>query len=189
LAYVETVELRGKSRWQGDGQGLSYQLAQQIQAVLALDDVRPWWSKRAVDRLEEIRFGYPWLHANGTVCVPGIGALEWWTFAGKAANQSLAGALSELLSERCTSDDLHIRYPLASDMEQFERGIRTLMEMSVADIVPFIDDKAIEGLKFSECLPHSRAIEMLQARLTDAPALQATLGKEVSVLAGGPRQN
>ncbi len=189
LAYVETVELRGKSRWQGDGQGLSYQFAQQIQAILALNDVRPWWSKRAAERLAEIRFGYPWLHANGTACVPGTGALEWWTFAGKAANQSLAGALSDLLSERCTSDDLHIRYPLASDMEQFERGIRAIKEMPVADIVPLIDDKAIEGLKFSECLPQLRAIEMLQARLTDLPALQATVNKEVRVLATGPSQN
>lgn len=183
IAYVETVELRGRSRWQGDGQGLNYRLAQQIQSVLATDDNKPWWSTRAKERIEEIRFDYTWLQDRDTTCcVTGSGTLEWWTFAGNAANQAIAGMLSAILAQRCTADDLQIRYPTTSNMDVFDSAIRKIKSMDTSEIVPLIDADAIEGLKFSECLPESRAVEMLQARITDEQAIKSTFTKPTRVV-------
>lgn len=44
-------------------------------------------------------------------------------------------------------------------------------------------DEAIEGLKFSECLPVSLAEEMLRERLLDAPAVLLVLSEAVKSLA------
>ncbi|QEG24774.1 DEAD/DEAH box helicase [Mariniblastus fucicola] len=184
-AFVEAVELRGRSRWQGDGQGLGYRFCQQIQQVLAMDDDRSFWSDRARERIGEIRQNYPWLDHENTVVVPATGGYEWWTFAGKRANLAMAGILSAILQERCTADDLMIRWATSSNLDAMEQAIHQLKEMELADIEPLIDDQAIEGLKFSECLPHHRAIELLQARLNDRDAVQLTLAKHTRLIAAG----
>jgi ATP-dependent Lhr-like helicase len=38
-----------------------------------------------------------------------------------------------------------------------------------------VDEQAIQGLKFSECLPHDLALNMLQMRLGDPQAMQWVL--------------
>jgi len=40
---------------------------------------------------------------------------------------------------------------------------------------PVVDERAIEGLKFSECLPHDLALDMLRARLCDPAATSSAL--------------
>lgn len=182
-AFVESVELRGKSRWQSGGRGLDYRLSQQIQTVLATDDERTWWSSRATERINDIRMNYPWLRATGTVCIPGPGALEWWTFAGKSANLALAGVLSTALKERCTADDMMVRYPSTAKMEVLRQAVEEIKQMAVKEILPIIDTDAIEGLKFSECLPQRLAVEMLQARITDEEAIKLTLAKPTRMVA------
>lgn len=184
-AFVEAVELRGRSRWQGAGQGLDYRFSQQIQQVLALNDDRPFWSDRASERIEEIRQNYPWLDAENTVVVPATGGHEWWTFAGKRANVAMAGVLSAILQDRCVADDLMIRWATSSDLDAMDQAIRQLKEMDLSEIEPLIDDQAIEGLKFAECLPQHRAIELLQTRLNDRKAVRLTLGKRTRLIAAG----
>ena len=39
------------------------------------------------------------------------------------------------------------------------------------DMRPTVDERAIEGLKFSECLPQQLALQMLQIRLRDIAAI------------------
>jgi hypothetical protein len=60
---------RGRTRWKGQGQCLSFGLCQAIQRVLAGDGTQPWWSQRAQDRLREIRGEYAWLRPQGSVVV------------------------------------------------------------------------------------------------------------------------
>lgn len=42
-----------------------------------------------------------------------------------------------------------------------------------------VDELAIAGLKFLECLPHEFALDMLQVRLGDPPAIQWVLEQPV----------
>jgi len=51
VAYVEPSEHRGQSRWQGDCRALGYRVCQAIRGVLAGEDERAWWSKRAAERV------------------------------------------------------------------------------------------------------------------------------------------
>jgi hypothetical protein len=42
-----------------------------------------------------------------------------------------------------------------------------------------VAEHALAGLKFSDCLPHDLALDMLRTRLCDHLAVQYTLGKPV----------
>ena len=58
VAHVEVSQDRGRTRWKGQGQGLSFRLCQAIKRVLAEDGTRPWWSQRARSQIEEVRSGF-----------------------------------------------------------------------------------------------------------------------------------
>jgi ATP-dependent helicase Lhr and Lhr-like helicase len=47
---------------------------------------------------------------------------------------------------------------------------------------PAIDEAAIDGLKFSECLPTELAIEMLESRLQEPNATRHILKEDVRFL-------
>ena len=83
VAHVEASEDRGRTRWKGTSQGLSFRLCQAIKRVLVEDKTRVWWSQRAQNRLREIRGEYAWLRPEGSVVVVNLDrGTEWWTFAG-----------------------------------------------------------------------------------------------------------
>lgn len=67
VAHVEVSEARGRTRWKGAGQGLSFRLSQAIKHVLAKDEAPPWWSQRARTQIEEIRAKFPWVTAESLV--------------------------------------------------------------------------------------------------------------------------
>ena len=48
---------------------------------------------------------------------------------------------------------------------------------------PSVDETAVIGLKFSECLPMDYAVDMLQQRLTDPAGTRNTLDKPVRFIA------
>ena len=49
---------------------------------------------------------------------------------------------------------------------------------------PAIDEDAIGGLKFSECLPEPFAVEMLEHRLSDGESTIKILDQEVRYVSG-----
>ena len=51
-ARVEPSEDRGRTRWKGEGQGLSFRLCQAIEHVLAGNDSRDYWSRRAKEQID-----------------------------------------------------------------------------------------------------------------------------------------
>jgi ATP-dependent Lhr-like helicase len=180
IAHVEASEDRGRTRWKGAGQGLSFRLSHAIKAVLVEDETRPWWSQRAQDRLRELREEYAWLRPEGSVVVvnPDNG-IEWWTFAGHRANASLATAMAQMAQSQTSSDSLTVRFEKNVSFDDIERAIQQLRASDVADILPAIDEAAIEGLKFSACLPLGLALQVLQARTRDPIAVAHALREPV----------
>jgi ATP-dependent Lhr-like helicase len=184
VAHVEVSEDRGRTRWKGTGQGLSFRLSQAIKAVLVQEETRPWWSQRAQDRLRELRGEYAWLRPEGSIVVvsPDSGT-EWWTFAGYRANASLAPSLAQITHKTTSHDSLSVRFvePLLPD--ELDRAMHELRALKPADLLPVIDPAAVEGLKFSECLPPELAIHVLQMRTRDPAGLDAVVRAPVRFVA------
>lgn len=69
IAYVEATDSKGRTRWKGQGQGLGFELSQAIRSILAKDTHSDHWSRRATERITEIREEFSWLQMNSSVAV------------------------------------------------------------------------------------------------------------------------
>lgn len=183
IAYVESTDSIGRSRWRGVGQGLEFRLCQSINHVLVSDSVSNRWSRRASDRIAEIRREFEWLSADSSVVLLGeSGETEWWTFAGIRANATLARQLTCATDGKVDYDCFMLRFEPGTTLQDVEGAIREIRGWNVIEMRPSIDEAAIEGLKFSECLPTALMVEMLEDRLTNYDALLNTLNQRVRVL-------
>jgi ATP-dependent Lhr-like helicase len=171
IAHVEPAEERGRSRWLGEGQFLSHRVCQRIRRLLADDAEQPIWSQRATAQINEIRTEYPWASAEATSIVRHpSGEVRWWTFGGGVANTLLADHLRPKAEVRV--DNLSLRFTTSMKLNEVEELIGTL---SADRIEPVPAEDAIEGMKFSECLPPPVAAEVFSARFNDAEAVRTIL--------------
>jgi ATP-dependent Lhr-like helicase len=173
IAHVEPSDERGRSRWLGEGQFLSFRVCQAIRRILATDSTEGCWSQRAATKIEEIRAEYPWVSLDKTSLVQQqSGEVHWWTFGGGVANTLFLQHL--VPGQNAKADNLCLRFPTSMKLAEIEALIDArLME----EIRPTPDEAAIENLKFSECLPRHVAGEVFSARFNDPEAI-ATIRKE-----------
>ena len=123
IAHVEPTQEHGRSRWLGEGQPLSYKVCQSIRRLLATDSVQRTWSQRAKTRMQELRTEIPWAYLDATAIVrQPAGEIQWWTFGGGIANSVLSGRLQS----GAKSDNLTIRFPTISSVDDTERLIASL---------------------------------------------------------------
>ncbi len=182
IAHVEPSEERGRTRWKGTGPGLSFRLCQAIKRVLAGDDSRAWWSRRAKDQIHEIRAQFPWIRAEGTALVSNQdNGVAWWTFAGQRTNASLAPVLAEASKGSLVSEDFTLVYENPIPVEVVERAIAKLRDRDSSEFLPNIDPEAVEGLKFSACLPMELAVQALRTRSQDRAGLAHILREKTMV--------
>jgi len=180
IAYVEATEAKGQSRWKGDKPGLAFSMCQAIKRVLAGDGDNAMWSKRARQRIDDIRQTYAWLDEQTTMVMRDEGgAAAWWTFAGFRANATLAYELSQATQSAVDYDSFALVFETRVSSQTIEQALRELRSGDVRRMLPAIDDQAISGLKFSECLPYDLALDMLQSRFSDPAALQEALSQPV----------
>ncbi|MFY1696355.1 MULTISPECIES: hypothetical protein [unclassified Solwaraspora] len=113
------------------------------------------------------------MHPGGNVILRDrSGDLRWWTWAGYRANATLAATLSEVVDPVQRFDDCQIR--LRADLTPADW--RSLTADATERIcLPDVDEKALEGLKFSTALPARLAMATLAARLADPAAALAVL--------------
>jgi ATP-dependent Lhr-like helicase len=168
VAHVEPTEARGRSRWLGEGQMLSFRLCQSTRQVLATDDQDPFWSSRATARLEELRNECPWASSEGTSIVrhPN-GEVRWWTFGGGIANALLADHLRAQIDAR--ADNLAVQFPATSALGPVVERVAALI---AEDVHPVPNAAAIEKMKFTECLSRELAAQVFCARFNDAEAVK-----------------
>ncbi len=182
VAHVEVSQDQGRTRWKGQGQGLSFRLSQAIKAVLVQDETRPWWSQRARTRIEEVRGKFPWVMAEGTVVVGEENSVAWWTFAGQKANAALAPALATLTQAQTTNDSLAIEFERALPLDGVQRAIEELRSGDPGMLLPEVSAEALEGMKFSECLPPALAVHVLGMRNRDRIAVEHVLRTPVRLV-------
>ena len=177
-AFVEPAEDQGRSRWRGQGQFLNFDLCRAIRRLLADDAVTSALSRRAVSQMEAIRTEFPWLAGDDSNVLCSCGdEISWWTFAGGRANTALAHELAPRLGGKVTSDSFAIRFPAHLATDAAEGYLRDLVAKDRARIVPPVSDQALEGLKFSECLPPDLAVHVVEARLTDDRGTEDALSR------------
>jgi ATP-dependent Lhr-like helicase len=129
-------------------------------------------TRRAVTGLTRIREdSHDLVHPGGTVIVRNDGDLQWWTWAGYRANATIKATLGPLADPTQRVDDLHVR--LRNDLT----GTRWRQDLAGELSRPDIDDRALNGLKFSALLPRELAVETLATRLADLPAAAAVLSE------------
>lgn len=173
IAHVEPTEERGRSRWLGEGQFLSYGVCQSIRHILATETTEDYWSQRATSSLNELRNEYPWL-ALGSTCIVrhANGEIRWWTFGGGIANTLLAGHLKASID--ATADNLAIRFRATDDVDRVQDCLREIDPLAIQTVA---NSNAIDGLKFSDALPPALANEVICARLADAEAVRSVLAE------------
>ncbi len=180
VAYVEPADTVGRSRWQGQGQVLHYDLCQSIKFVLASEEMSERWSHRVRDRIGVLREEQAWLEsANTAVVSDNDGRLCWWTFAGQRANHVLAQRLSGLTSSNVKAGNLALEFESRISLDGIEAAMAIVRRGEANGVRPVVDEGVVDGLKFSACLPTDMAMEMLGDRLADVFGAKKVLDQRV----------
>jgi ATP-dependent Lhr-like helicase len=168
IAHVEPTEERGRSRWLGEGQFLSFRVCQAIRSVLAAETNEPYWSQRATAQIDEIRHNRPWAsHDHTNLVQQANGEVQWWTFAGGLANSIVMDHLGG--GSTAKTDNLCLRFSSTLKLAYVESLIASRIRV---EIIPAGGQEAMSNLKFGECLPTSIAGEVLAARFNDPEAIE-----------------
>jgi ATP-dependent Lhr-like helicase len=181
VAHVEPTDQRGKSRWLGEGQFLSYRICQGVREILAGDDIDSSWSQRTSSRIVELRNEVAWVRTDSTALVRDAkGEVRWWTFAGGVANAILGHHFKRYGDT--VPDNLSIKLEEASPVEEIQGYLRSLTPDQVE---PVPDAQAVENLKFSEALPRALADEVFCSRFNDEEAIRRVLAEPIRMIVEG----
>ncbi len=183
IAQVEPTDAAGVARWTGGAQPLGAHVARGVRAVLTGDEPGGvTLSSRATERLAQARADSWWANPDATTIVTEPnGKTLWWTFAGWKANLWLA-AIATSAGARAGAtylDDLAIALDASADLQVLQSAT-TEAKAHAVTLAPWITAEAVDGLKFSECLPRARAEALVAARLADFPAVASALAERVT---------
>lgn len=85
---------------------------------------------------------------------------------------------------RVDHDALAITVEGTESVAAIEGAVMRLREMNVSTMEPQVEEAALDGLKFSECLPKELALATLMSRLRDEPAIRAVLSQSTRFISG-----
>lgn len=180
VVQVEPTDAPGVARWRGSGQPLGALVARGVREVLAGREAGGVdLSERAASQLADLREAHPWATPGATTVVRDEhGRVRWWTFAGWKANLQLARLVDPLRTEVAALDDLTI----VLDGSATSADVAALVGTGapVPDLAPWITAEAVDGLKFSDCLPPALAGEVVARRLIDPPSVEEARQEQVT---------
>jgi ATP-dependent Lhr-like helicase len=183
LAHVEPAEDLGRSRWRGAGQFLSGPHCGAMRRVLASEVMSDRWSRRACHRLDSLRGEFPWLREDGgNVLVDHGDKRAWWTFAGGRANAALGAELERRLGVKVSTSNFCVQLAAGADVEGVLRAVADLRQLAPAAIAPRVNEDAVDGLKFSACLPNDLAVGVVRDRLADDRGVALAVGRPTRVV-------
>jgi ATP-dependent Lhr-like helicase len=160
------------ARWSGGPRFLSYELCQAMKRILTDDAIDPAWSQRAQIVLQTARAEHGFLR-EGRVLLDQKDAVEWWTFAGGAANTLLARMFERELGGRIVGRNTHVT--LADKAGESVVAVRECLHRwrdegrpNAADARALAPAAARTELsKFEPCLPDAQLAELQMSRLFD----------------------
>jgi ATP-dependent helicase Lhr and Lhr-like helicase len=175
--FVEPAEGGGKARWIFPGMGgASFALSRAIRDVLLGTDPPVRLTRRAHAALAEAREIAPELvHPGGTVVSRGsAGDVRWWTWAGWRANATLIATLGDMADSAQRVEEFFVRLRHDATPQAWKAA---LTDIDGQLCLPAVDDKALDGLKFSVALPRHLAEATLAARLADLNGARIALAE------------
>lgn len=162
--YVEPADTHAKMRWMGDAAPLGFALARAERDVLLGEEPDVVLSKRAVEKLHEVREDhYIEVSPRGLVLLRDGTDVWWWTWAGARANATLIAGLPGIADETQRPDNFRIRLR----GEAADKLSEALESADWPSVLPAASPAAVAGLKFSEVLPRDLAIATVAKRLAD----------------------
>ena len=144
---------------------MSMPLARAMRSVLLGDDPPVEFSQRAVAALDRVRSERRQQVDEAALVLARRGpGVTWWTWAGTAANASLAAAL-----QQTGVTALADAFAVTAQTDVSLGAIRACSEVLSSDQPPqpMLDEGALDGLKFSAALPPNLAADTLVRRMTD----------------------
>lgn len=111
----------------------------------------------------------------------------WWTFAGWRANLGLAQVTAALRHQEAAIDDLTVALDpgttVADRRAVLDTAAAPVLDTAAApvptDLAPWITAEPVDGLKFSDCLPHDLATAVVTQRLQDTPSVALALAERI----------
>jgi ATP-dependent Lhr-like helicase len=184
IAHVEPAQETGRSRWMGSSVPLSSRLCAAIRHVLQSTELNSAWSRRAVERITELRQDLCECCGEGSVIARRGDSLEWWTFAGLAANQTVAQYLQPHVDAPLRADNLWINLPQDISIERLNQ---TIQELRGVESPPDWDlqKPAADLLKFGDLLPDHLLRDLILARIADVPRARQILRSQIRVIECG----
>jgi ATP-dependent Lhr-like helicase len=167
-------------RWSGGPRFLGYELCQAMKRTLVEDGADGAWSQRASRILDTMRAEHAFLR-DGNELLDQKDAMEWWTFAGGAANTLLARMLERELGGRVIARNTHLT--LVDQAGGSIAAVREGIARWRASAAPSSNDAyalaplaaRTELSKFEPCLPAAQLAELQAARLFDLRGARSTL--------------
>ena len=125
--------------------------------------------------MDEAVAAAPWVDDESTVVVRSPdGSVDWWTFAGLAANTAIAAGIGGLQREGSRVQNLTIPLRESLQSEELEAAIRKIDPATAVELVD-VTDEAMEGLKFADCLPREAGKGILRRRMEDRRGVEAVV--------------
>jgi ATP-dependent Lhr-like helicase len=173
----------GRSRWAGTGQPIRYELCQAMRDVLLNAELPATLSQRAVQALNDLRKDFEWLTTSSTAIVRKKDGIRWWTFGGLYANAAIASRLKAERGYAVAPNNLAIKIAGERSDSAIVNAIHAIRALDAETFVPEVTQKALEGLKFSACLPPELASRVLQRRMADSDAVRRVLAEPAQLIA------
>lgn len=166
IAHVEPAEESGRSRWLGSSVPLSPALCATVRGLLQSSEQDPAWSRRAVERVAKLREDLSPYCGDGSVIARRGLSLEWWTFAGLAANQTLVQYLKPHIESPPRADNLWITLPSDASINRLSQTIKGLRGVEAPPEWE-LQQPATDLLKFADLLPPQLLQDLIMARIAD----------------------
>ncbi len=184
VAYVEPTKDTGVARWAGGGRAISGRVAGMVRQILCDTSQPDYLSNRAWELLQVLREAHAGMQPDQTTLLldPRSGYWTWLTHAGTRANKTLAAALRRVLHVPVKDDPFRIDIHSPSSVQEILEAFDALRSLPAEELLPEVNEEALQGLKFSDCLPPELGIRMLQARMSDPAGVQQCLQKEIQVM-------
>lgn len=190
-AYVEPSDIRGAARWVSLSQPTAFVLVQaERRVVLGAEPAAVTLSARAAERLPTARAEHSdQVDDACTVVVTVDGRTRWWTWAGGRANAVLTAALesvdASLVDDDYVFDNRQIGLRTHVGAADLRRAVHTVAEKLHSDltsVAPFVTERALKQLKFSDLLPPDLARATLERRLSDPQGALTILAQPIATI-------